>query len=166
MLWSLEAVNWISIYTALHYWKSINNYVKIFHAVNTGGISIQLCIYMNVVLVCWLAVMLMKLSLVHLGKLQMTWCVIPVWLIFLCGYQFIFPLHIIMNFSECTLAYWIEVTDKHPIEQALTLTQLYNFTTSELDHNFYYHRNMYLPYLYKCFTENGEYVFFCIVIEC
>lgn len=56
--------------------KKINNDNKLFRAVNTGGIRIQLCIYMSVVLVCWLAVMLMKLSLVHLGKLQLTWCVI------------------------------------------------------------------------------------------
>jgi hypothetical protein len=63
--------------------EGINKEDNLFHAVNTGGISIQLCIYMSVVLACWLAVMLMKLSLVHLGKLQLTWCVVFFPLIYL-----------------------------------------------------------------------------------
>ena len=80
---------------------------------NTGGIRIQLCIYMSVVLVCWLAVMLMKLSLVHLGKLQLTWCVIFFWLFFLKWVQVILILYFVMNYWVHPLVCSSKVTPKY-----------------------------------------------------
>ena len=53
--------------------KQDNVIIMTLHAVNTEGSTIQSCIYMNAVLVCWLVDMLMKLSLVHPGKLQRIW---------------------------------------------------------------------------------------------
>lgn len=92
--------------------KKINN-DKLFHAVNTGGIRIQLCIYMSVVLVCWLAVMLTKLSLVHLGKLQLTWCVIFFWLFFLKWVSGYLDIVFCNEFLSTPLVCSSEVTPKY-----------------------------------------------------
>lgn len=55
------------LYSCMLKWKML------FGAVNAEELIIQLWTFMSAVWACWLAVMLMKSLLVHLGKSQKTW---------------------------------------------------------------------------------------------